>query len=96
MQDAYEMITKANNATQVVTKGTNGERLHEDEESELVVLLAVVVVVDGEVLDGFEAGAEEEEEDGDFDGDGVGAEPESTLTASFMPLAQWPIVPQMK
>ena len=92
MPEVYEMITITNNAAQVVTKATNGERFHEDEESGLVV---VAVVVDGVVVDGLSLeGGEEEEEDGDLDG--AVDEPDSTLTASFMPFPQWPITPHMK
>ena len=74
-------------ATPVVTRAANGERLHEEEESGDLVVVVVVVVEDGVVLDGLSV-------EGDLDG--AVEDPDSTLTASFMPLAQWPITPQMK
>lgn len=93
MAKAYVM-TITNIATQVVTKAANGERLHEEEEYGTLVVVVVVVAVDGVVVDGLSLEGGEEEEDGDLDG--VVDEPDSTVTASFMPFPQWPITPQMK
>jgi hypothetical protein len=83
-------IEKANQVTTTDTATIVGERLVPEDESVEVVVVGVVTVVlppddEGVPDEGVPDGAA-----------GAAADALPTVTATFMPLPQWPTMPQMK